>query len=343
MAKGILFLFFLSATLLSCKKSKTQEQIPPIIDTSKFSFAKGADISWITEMESSGKKFYDSTNTQKEILSILKGVGMNAVRLRVWVNPFGGWNNKADVLAKAIRAKNLGLRIMIDFHYSDTWADPGNQTKPAAWMSKNISELNLALAAHTTDVLTTLKSAGISPEWVQVGNETNDGMLWPEGKASVNINAFAQLVNAGFDAVKNVFPSAKVIVHIANGWDNGLFRWIFDGLKNNAGKWDVIGLSLYPTPSNWATINAQALANMNDMITRFGKEVMVVEVGMSWDSPNECLYFLNDIILKTKSIAGNKGLGVLYWEPEAYNNWNGYTLGAFDNSGKPTKALNAFK
>lgn len=343
MAKGILFLFFLSATLLSCKKSKTQEQIPPIIDTSKFSFAKGADISWITEMESSGKKFYDSTNTQKEILSILKGVGMNAVRLRVWVNPFGGWNNKADVLAKAIRAKNLGLRIMIDFHYSYTWADPGNQIKPAAWVGKNISELKHALAAHTTDVLTTLKSAGISPEWVQVGNETNDGMLWPDGKASVNMNVFTQFVNAGYDAVKNIFPSAKVIVHISNGWDNALFRWIFDGLKNNAGKWDVIGLSLYLTPANWSVINAQALANMKNMVARYGKEVMVVEVGMSWDSPIECFSFLIDIMSKTKSISGNKGLGVLYWEPEAYNSWKGYSLGSFDNSGKPTKALNAFK
>ncbi len=343
MSKGILFLFFLSVTLLSCNKSKTQEQIPPIIDTSKFAFAKGADISWITEMESSGKKFYDSTNAQKEILSVLKGVGMNVVRLRVWVNPSGGWNNKADVLAKAIRAKNLGLLIMIDFHYSDTWADPGNQTKPAAWMGKNISELKLALAAHTTDVLTALKSAGISPEWVQVGNETNDGMLWPEGKASTNMNVFTQFVNAGYDAVKSVFPSSKVIVHISNGWDNGLFRWIFDGIKNNGGKWDVIGMSLYPTPSNWTVINAQALANMNDLVARYGKEVMVVEVGMSWDSPNECHSFLTDIISKTKSISGNKGLGVLYWEPEAYNNWNGYTLGAFDNTGKPTKALNAFK
>lgn len=343
MAKNVVWCFLLSSLLLSCSKSKTQEQIPPVIDSSKFVFAKGADVSWITEMESSGRKFYDSTNTQKEILTILKGVGMNVVRLRVWVNPAGGWNNKADVLAKAVRAKNLGLRIMIDFHYSDTWADPGNQTKPALWVGKNLPELKLVLSAHTIDVLSALKSAGISPEWVQVGNETNNGMLWPDGKASNNMNAFAQLINAGYDAVKSVFPSSKVIVHISNGWDNGLFRWIFDGLKNNSGKWDVIGLSLYPTPSNWTTINAQALANMNDMVTRFGKEVMVVEIGMSWDSPTECLSFLNDIILKTKSIPGNKGLGVLYWEPEAYNNWNGYTLGAFDNSGKPTKALNAFK
>ena len=168
-------------------------------------------------------------------------------------------------------------------------------------------------------------------------------MLWPEGKASVNMSRFAGLVTAGYDAVKAVFPSAKVIVHISNGYDNGLFRWMFDGLKNNGGKWDVIGMSLYPTITNWASLNAQCLANMNDMISRYGKEVMVVEVGMSWDQPTVSYSFLSDIIAKTKSVAEHKALGVLYWEPEAYNNWQGYSLGAFDNAGKPTKALNAFK
>ncbi len=100
------------------------------------------------------------------------------------------------------------------------------------------------MATHTIAVLTELKNNSITPEWVQVGNETNDGMLWPEGKASVSMSNFTQLVNAGYDAVKSVFPSAKVIVHISNGYDNSLFRWIFDGLKTNGGKYDVIGMSL---------------------------------------------------------------------------------------------------
>jgi len=264
------------------------------------------------------------------------------VRLRVWVNPSGGWNNKADVVAKAVRAKNLGLRVMIDFHYSDTWADPAHQTKPAAWDSEDFPTLKTSLSNHTTDVLNELKSNGVSPEWVQVGNETNDGMLWPDGKASSNMANFAQLVNSGYDAVKSVFPSAKVIVHLSNGYDNNLFRWLFDGLKNNGGRWDVIGMSLYPTPADWSALNSQALNNMNDMVTRYNKEVMIVEVGMSWDQPAACNSFLTDLVAKTKSIPGNKGLGVLYWEPEAYNNWQGYTLGAFDNSGKPTAALSAF-
>jgi arabinogalactan endo-1,4-beta-galactosidase len=315
---------------------------PPPPPPSTVDFAKGADISWLTEMETAGKKFYNSAGTQQECMSLLKSLGMNTIRLRVWVNPAGSWNNNADVLAKATRAKNLGLRIMIDFHYSDTWADPGHQMKPSAWAGQDITALKNTLGTYTTSVLNELKNAGITPEWVQVGNETNDGMVWPEGKASTNMANFAQLVNAGYDAAKAVFPSTKVIVHVSNGWDNSLFRWLFDGLKSNGGKWDVIGMSLYPTPANWASLNSQCLTNMNDMVTRYNKEVMVVEVGMSWDQAAACNSFLADLVTKTKSVTGDKGLGVLYWEPQAYNNWQGYTLGAFDNSGKPTVAMNAF-
>jgi len=330
------------ALLISCKKSNGDDgggNNPPVTTDT---LVKGADASWVTEMEASGRKFYNSAGTQMECMALLKSLGMNTIRLRVWVNPTPSWNNAADVVAKAVRAKNLGLRIMIDFHYSDTWADPGKQTKPAAWNSLDLAGLKTALANHTTDVLNQLKTAGVTPEWVQVGNETNDGMLWPDGKASTNMGNFTQLVNAGYDAVKGVFPSAKVIVHISNGYDNSLFRWMFDGLKTNGAKYDVIGMSLYPSTTNWSTYNTQCLTNMNDMVTRYGKEVMVVEVGMPWDSPNECNSFLSDLITKIKSVPDKKGLGILYWEPEAYNNWNGYTLGAFDNSGKPTVALNAF-
>lgn len=318
-----------------CKKGTPDPVTPP--DT----FAKGADIGWITEMEAAGKKFYNSAGVEQDLITILKNLGMNTIRLRVWVNPANGWNNKADVVAKAVRARNQGMRIMIDFHYSDSWADPGKQTKPAAWTG-DLNALKTALASHTKDVLNALKAASVTPEWVQVGNETNDGMLWPEGRASANMNNFAQLVNAGYDAVKEVFADTKVIVHVSNGWDNGLFRWLFDGLKNNGGRFDVIGMSLYPSISNWVTYNASCYDNMNDMVTRYGKPVMVVEVGMSWDQAAIAKEFLTDLIAKTKAVKNNKGLGVLYWEPQAYGNWQGYTLGAFDNSGKPTIALNAF-
>jgi arabinogalactan endo-1,4-beta-galactosidase len=339
------------ALLLSCSKQSSNDIEPAPVPSSPTPeatlpsdtfFAKGADVSWLTQMEASGRAFYDANGNQREGMSLLKGLGMNTIRLRVWVNPAGGWNGKADVLAKAQRAKALGMQVMIDFHYSDSWADPAQQNKPAAWSALDLNGLKTALATHTVEILDTLRVAGITPLWVQVGNETNNGMLWPTGKASTNMAAFAQLVTVGYDAVKSVFPSAKVIVHLSNGWDNALFRWLFDGLQSNGARWDVIGMSLYPTAANWQTINQQALGNMNDMIARYGKPVMVVEVGMPWDNPAASGAFLSDIISKTGSIAGRKGLGVLYWEPQAYGGWNGYTLGAFDNSGRPTAALQAF-
>lgn len=335
--------FFLAIALFACKKSKSSGDptpSPPVVSTE---FAKGADISWLTEMEAAGRKFYNSAGVQQDCIQILKDLGMNTVRLRVWVNPANSWNGTSDVVAKAVRAKNAGMRIMIDFHYSDSWADPGKQTKPAAWASQDFATLKQSLANHTTNVLNALKTAGVTPTWVQIGNETNDGMLWPDGKASTNMNNYAQLVLAGYNAVKAVDASIKVIVHISNGWDNSLFRWNLDGLKNNGAQWDIIGMSLYPEVNNWSTLNAQCLANMNDMVSRYNKDVMVVEVGMSWDQPAACNAFLTDLIAKVKSVQDKRGLGVLYWEPQSYNNWQGYTKGAFDNSGKPTAALNAFK
>ncbi len=293
-------------------------------------------------MESQGRKFYNSEGTEQDVILILKNLGLNSVRLRVWVNPANGWNNQEDVIAKAIRARNLGMRIMIDFHISDTWADPAHQIVPADWAGQSLDSLQNSLVNHTSEVLTALKAAGVNPEWVQIGNETNDGMLWPEGRASSNMASFALLVSAGYDAVKAVFPCSKVIVHVSNGWDNNLFRWLFDGLQSNGGKWDIIGMSLYPGATNWSSLNAQCLSNMNDMVARYGKEVMIVEVGMSWDQATSSYLFISDLITKSESVADQKALGVFYWEPQSYNNWQGYTLGAFDNSGRPTEALNAF-
>lgn len=317
---------------------------PPPPPDPVFVFAKGADVSWITEMESAGKKFYSKNNMEMEGMALLKSLGMNTVRLRVWVNPSPPWNNAADVVAKAVRAKNLGMRVMIDFHYSDSWADPGQQKKPAAWVAYSLTQLKTAVGTHTTEILNHLKTAGVTPEWVQIGNETDDGLLWPDGRASTNMSNYSQLINAGYDAVKGVFPDTKVIVHVSNGWNNDLFTWNIGGLVTYGTKFDVIGMSLYPSyvAGGWATANQQCLANMNDMIARYRKPVMIVEVGMPWDDAANCKSFLTDLIAKTKSIPNNNGLGVLYWEPLSYGNWNGYTLGAFDNAGKPTVALDAF-
>lgn len=334
-------LFILLLTGLTCTKSGANNTPAPNPAPTAF-FAKGADVSWLTQMENAGIKFYNSSSTETECMQLLKNIGMNSIRLRVWVNPVGGWCNTADVVTKATRAKNLGLKIMIDFHYSDSWADPGKQTKPAAWAAQDVATLQTSVYNHTLTVMNALKTNGITPDWVQVGNETNDGMLWPEGKASTNMVNYAKFFIAGYNAVKAVSPSSKVMVHVSNGYDNALFRWNLDGLKANGATWDVIGMSLYPSPANWSSFNSLCLSNMNDMVARYGSEVMICEVGMSWDQPAACNAFITDLISKVKSLGNNKGLGVFYWEPEVYNNWQGYTLGAFENSGKPTAALNAF-
>jgi arabinogalactan endo-1,4-beta-galactosidase len=349
--KKLFFVAFLCFAILACKKSATPtgwgntlppgaSGTPPPVDSA---FASGADIGWLTQMEASSIKFYDSAGISQDCIQILKGIGINSIRLRVWVNPTGGWCNTADVVAKAVRAKAMGMKILLDFHYSDTWADPGHQTIPAAWTGENLSQLVQSVSAHTDSVLTALKANGVTPTWVQVGNETNNGMLWPNGEASDSMGNFAQLVNAGYNAVKAIDTSIKVVVHISNGYDNSLFEWMFDGLKSNGAHWDIIGMSLYPTASNWSTYNTECLANMNDMISRYGKQVMISEVGMSWTDSAACNSFLADLIGKVKSIPGGNGLGVFYWEPESYNNWQGYGMGAFNNSGQPTIALNAFK
>jgi arabinogalactan endo-1,4-beta-galactosidase len=340
---GVILLSF----VLSCSKKPvtpppaqqtTTTYTAPVVSSA---FAKGADVSWVTQMEASGYKFYDKNGNQMDLFALLKSIGFNSIRLRAWVNPAAGWCNTADVVAKAIRAKNAGMKILIDFHYSDTWADPGDQNKPAAWAALDFPTLVTTLSTYTVGVMDTLKMNGITPDWVQVGNETNDGMLWQDGRASVNMANFATLVKSGYTAVKSVSSSTKVIVHISNGFDNSLFQWMFDGLKANGAQWDIIGMSLYPSTTNYTSLDAQCLANINAMVARYSTPCMVVEVGMDSTDPTDSQGFLTDIITKVNSVANSNGLGVFYWEPEAYN-WQSYGLGAFTTSGRPSIALDAF-
>ena len=333
--------FYLICLCLSLYSCSDEGVAQPVQQTGHL--AQGADVSWITEMEASGVQFYNTGGTSVDGMKLVQSLGVDAVRLRVWVNPQNGWCNQDDLLVKARRAKHLGMRLLIDFHYSDTWADPGQQNKPAAWSTLSFSELKAAVASHTTSVLQLLKDNGIQPEWVQVGNETGNGMLWEDGKASVNMANYAALNNAGYDAVKAILPNSKVIVHLQNGQDNSLFRWLFDGLKNNGGKWDVIGMSLYPNKENWEAYNTACINNINDMISRYQSEVMICEVGMSWDEEEVAERWLKELLKAANGIPNQKVLGIFYWEPLAYAGWNGYTLGAFDNNGRPTKVWNAFK
>ncbi len=316
--------------------NNVQPQESPSYDMT--GFAKGADLSWVTEMEAAGYKWYNRAGSETECLALMQQMGMNSVRLRVWVNPEKGWSGKGDVIAKAWRASQLGFRIMIDFHYSDTWADPGQQTVPAAWQDFDLNQMKAAVADHTTDVLSALKALGIAVEWVQVGNETPDGFLWELGRASTHPDNFAALVNAGYDAVKAVYPEALVIVHVDKGDNLSRHQNLFDKLKNNGGKWDCIGMSLYPSDNDWETLTDNCLSNISALASRYNCKVILSEIGMDYNAAHA-----GDFV--TRILKGAKALepclGVFYWEPECYN-WNGYLKGAFNTDGTPTAALDAF-
>jgi|GEM_PF-1184313 len=303
-------------------------------------FAKGADVSWLSEMEANGYTFKDRDGVSLDLLTILQSYSINSIRLRVWVDPVGGWCGKTDVVKQAVRAKNRGMRIMIDFHYSDTWADPAHQAKPAAWANHSFSQLLTDVYDHTFDVLSALKAAGVSPEWVQVGNEIRAGMLWPDGDTN-HFSQLAQLINRGYDAVKAVSPSTKVVIHCHNGFETDAFQQFFDQLEANHGQYDVIGLSHYPTASNWQLRNVMVQTTLNTMASRYGKEVAICETGMPMNAPQVAKDMLVDLIAKTQAVPGGRGLGVFYWEPEAYN-WRNYGLGAWGTDGRPTAAMEAF-
>ncbi|MEJ2193755.1 MAG: glycosyl hydrolase 53 family protein [Ignavibacteriaceae bacterium] len=304
-------------------------------------FANGADIGWLSEMEDAGRIFNNDDGITKNCMEILKEEGFNALRFRVWVNPSINYCNKQDVAYMSHRADSMGFSVMLDFHFSDTWADPGHQTKPAAWASHSVSQLYTDIYDHVYDVLDTLKSIGVTPKWVQLGNETNNGMLWEDGRASTNMDQFAAMISSGYDAVKAIDSTIQVIVHLSNGHNNDLYRWMFDGLRDNGANWDIIGMSVYPywAGLSWQEDNALALTNMQDMISRYQTKVMVCEAGYVNNQPVEAYHYLIDLIEKTKSVGG---LGVFYWEPECYS-WHGYDMGAWDPVTKqPTVALDAF-
>jgi len=338
-------LLCLMAGLISFTNCKS-ENIPVNPET----FAKGADISWLPQMEASGYKFYSNEGKEEDCFKILKDHGINAIRLRTWVNPsndkFSGHCSKEETVAMAVRAQKWGMRVMIDFHYSDSWADPGKQVKPKAWEGHDFPQLLNDVYDYTFKVMSSLKTAGIFPEWVQVGNETPSGMIYPEGSTN-NWPQLAQLINEGYDAIKAVSPDTKVILHVDQGNNSIRFRTWFDAAKANGAKYDVIGLSYYPfwlvgNPDYTLSIDDLG-KNLNDMAVRYGKEVMVVEVGGEDTKVQNTFDMLTAVLNKVKNVPDKKGLGVFYWEPEGARSWSHYGLSAWGEDGKPSLALDAFK
>ena len=339
-------------------------------------FAKGADISWVTEMERDGVKFRDSGGAEQDLFKLLASIGMNAIRLRVFVEGDELWCSKDDVVQKARRAAEEGLEVMIDFHYSDFFADPGRQRVPESWNGLDADGLCAKVSEHTKDVLAAIKDAGVTPLWVQIGNETRNGMLWDVARfwnSKGNIDGgrenFVKIYNSGYDAAKSVFPSIIVLPHLNNAYEDN--AWWFSELKALGLKFDMIALSHYPMASgsdSYNDINQKALAQIKNLSTAFGVPVIISEIGVKlsvWDGSKmvdntaeakKCMdYFMSE----ARKIPACKG--IFYWEPEVYGgwkpkvyndvskyvegggSWNAYDMGAFTSSGAPSSALDCFK
>ena len=337
-----------SALMCSCTKPTQNKPMPdpePDPKPVEVAFAKGADISWVTEMEDKGYKFYDASGKEKDCTVLMKELGFNSIRLRVWVDPKDGYCNQSDVLLKAKRASALGLKVMIDFHYSDSWADPSKQNIPAAWKGHDASQLATDVAEHTKEVLTSLKLLGVDVGWVQIGNEVTGGFLWDlckvSGKEAAN---FIKCFNAGSDEVKKLYPDAKVVLHVDNGWKMDTLNWFY-GLMGSA-KYDIIGLSLYPSYwengayGDWNAKTKQCMNNITSLNATYHKEVMIVEFGMPASQPEKAKDALQFILDNASDKPYFKG--IFLWEPEAEHSRNNYDYGAFAD-GKPTIALDPIK
>lgn len=338
------------------------------------SFARGGDVSWLSEMEHDSVRFYDAEGKEGNCLDIMQSIGMNAIRLRVWVNHATGWSNKPDVVYLAKRAAKQGLRIMIDFHYSDFFADPSHQEIPAAWKDYTYEQICEAVQVHTLDVLYALKEAGVKPEWVQIGNETPNGMLWPiarvkanndwqtDAKEDLQWSRYAELTTIGYKAAKEAFPEIEVIVHIDNAY---LYREeFFNALIAHGGEFDMIGLSHYPMMGEWSGLpwqemNSRAEENVRKLIATFHKPVMIAEVGIMNSEWFDGQYIgldsmavlsnevMTDFVNRVSAI--DSCMGIFYWEPQVYGGWRpaeyiplgwgSYPMGAFGNDGRPSPAL----
>jgi arabinogalactan endo-1,4-beta-galactosidase len=295
---------------------------------------KGGDVSTLAKNEAFGGAYFDAAGNRRDPLQLLRDSGMNYARLKVWVNPADGYNNKARVLAMAQRIKALGMGLVIDFHYSDSWADPGQQNKPAAWQNLSFSQLRDAVYNHTFDVLNSLRAQGTTADIAQIGNEINGGMLWPDGSTS-NWNNLAQLLAAGANAAKAVSGSTRVMLHLAEGGNNSQHRWWFDNAVSRGVPFDLIGVSHY---IYWHGSLASLQANLNDLAARYGRPVAVMETAygftLAQDDSTSNIFnsslqqaagypatpagqaeAFRDVFEVVAAVPNGRGLGAFYWEP----------------------------
>lgn len=268
----------------------------------------GADISFLPELEYKGIKFNDN-GQEKDALQILINHKINYIRLRIFNNPAAdsgyspklGFCDLEHTKAMAKRVKAAGMKLLLDFHYSDTWADPGKQFKPLAWEGLNFTQLKAAINKYTKEVLLALKNQGTLPDMVQVGNEINHGMIWPEG-SSKNMDTLSQFLKAGIAGVNEVDPSINIMLHIACGGQNKESRYFLDYMLSHGVTFDIIGQSYYP---KWHGTLDSLKDNLTDLAKRYEQDIIVVEY-------TEHKTEVNDI---TFNLPDNKGKGTCIWEP----------------------------
>ncbi|CAH5578117.1 glycoside hydrolase family 53 protein [Enterobacter cloacae] len=313
-------------------------------------FIKGADISTLLEAEQHGAKFYNQNGQQQDAIAILKANGVNYVRLRLWVDPQdasgktygGGSNNLENTIALAKRVKAQGLKLLLDFHYSDFWTDPGKQFKPKAWEKMDYPQLKTAIHDYTRDTIARFKKEGVLPDMVQIGNEINGGMLWPEGKSwgqgGGEFDRLAGLLNAAISGLKENLTGGeqvKIMLHLAEGTKNDTFRWWFDEIAKRDVPFDIIGLSMY---TYWNGPISALKANMDDISKRYNKDVIVVEAAYGYTLDNcdnaensfqakeekdggypgtvQGQYdFIHDLMQSVIDVPDHRGKGIFYWEP----------------------------
>jgi arabinogalactan endo-1,4-beta-galactosidase len=318
-------------------------------------FVSGADFSLLTFFENRGKAYKSGGQTQ-DALAIMKSSGLNCVRLRLFTSsaaqaqadPYDYTNNLDYTLPLAVRVKNAGLQLVLDFHYSDTWADPSRQAKPAAWTNLTFTQLLQQMHDYNSNCIALFKGAGAMPDYVQVGNEITGGLLWPDGavpgtNATVQWSQLGQLMKA---AIKGIVDASganppKIIVHIDRGGDWNTTEWFFDNLNSQGVPYDIIGESYYPYWHGPLSGLANCLTNA---ARRYVKPVMVMETGFPWTNSywttniygipgttNGQVQFLVALAQTVKNVPGLLGTGIFWWGAE-YQQTKGVNEAGFNTA-----------
>jgi len=327
---------------------------------------KGVDWSSLLVEEKSGHKYSNPSGVTQPLETILKSSGVNTVRQRVWVNPPDGSYNLNYNINLAKRAQAAGLKIYLDFHYSDNWADPGHQATPAAWKNYNIDDLTWAVYNYTKDCMDSFQKSGISVEIASIGNEIRNGLLWPLGEQSVNgFNNIARLLHSASSGIKDssISPKPLIMIHIDNGWNWSTQQWWYDGVLAQGplvtSDYDIQGVSYYPFYGSDALLSSLK-TSLGNMKMRYGKQVMVVETDWPTSCPKPAYPFPADtksipftvsgqtswIKVVASDVEAAGGDGLFYWEPAWLDNAN---LGSscsnnlmFDSTGKVLASLDVF-